>query len=451
MPLADLLHTNPDAEKVVRTPTLRHTEAALLLSRVHRIDTSPTAVRRWRAANGVAITEQAPEAKQTKKGDPQASIRAEESPDGLTVYHDSWPVQLDGDLRPLVEFFGYNPDHFIVIDDSVKMSKWQTSKGTDSGGRDVLWLYSYKARFQRVSEPLQSAEDAQAVADSIRAFKPRKSPAFHPDRPQVTYVHQQGDEQIGKAEGGGLPGVISRTEDVVQQSYERLKHLLKSNPNIEGILDVANGDTVENIFGHYPSQQRTTDTLRRQFQAGRDLDLMRTEAFAEFGLPMTKAYCTDNHGEMRQSIGMAPFTSESDNLTLILAESVRDVLARSPLADLITWHIPHDQWWTLLTVSGLNVAVGHGHKAKGTLEKWVRDQRDYLHFHHNFKAQLALLGHRHHFHAQDISGTTLLQTPSLDGGSPYFAAMSGNTSRSGVITYLAGPQFNQYFSDLTVI
>jgi hypothetical protein len=148
---------------------------------------------------------------------------------------------------------------------------------------------------------------------------------------------------------------------------------------------------------------------------------------------------------------MAPFTSESDNLTLILAESVRDVLARSPLADLITWHIPHDQWLTLLTVSGLNVAVGHGHKAKGTLEKWVRDQRDYLHFHHNFKAQLALLGHRHHFHAQDISGTTLLQTPSLDGGSPYFAAMSGNTSRSGVITYLAGPQFNQYFSDLTVI
>jgi hypothetical protein len=447
MSLAQQVHTHAEALKVLRDPRVTHTEASKTLWNAFSIATSSTAVRRWRSNNDWERAEETTPAAPAAEG---SSVRAEEDTQGLTVYHDSWPVQLGEDLSPLIEFFGYDPKHFLVVDDSVKMSKWQSSKGTEDGGRDIIWLYSYKARFQRIQEPINEVDDLDEAVARIRRFAPKRRniPVLSED---VVYVHQQGDEQIGKREGGGIDGVTQRTEDAIQQSYDRLRGLLKRNPNISGILDVANGDTVENIFGHYPSQQRTTATLRKQFKAGRDLDLMRTQALAEFGLPITKVYCTDNHGEMRQTIGLAPYTSESDNLTLILAESVKDVIDRSVLADQITWKIPHDEWWTLVTVAGLNIAVGHGHKATGKLEEWVRKQRDYLHMHHDFRANLALLGHKHHFLAQDISGTTMIQTPSLDGGSPFFAAMQGNVSQSGIVTYLAGKQFNQFFTDLVVL
>jgi hypothetical protein len=53
--------------------------------------------------------------------------------------------------------------------------------------------------------------------------------------------------------------------------------------------------------------------------------------------------------------------------------------------------------------------------------------------------------------ALDVSGTTMIQTPSLDGGSPFWEAISGDYSRPGVVSYLAGLQYNQYFSDLVVL
>lgn len=453
MALAEMLHTYPEGLRVLRDRSIGHTVAVFRLADLG-IDTSSTAVRRWRSHNDIYLD---PKTATTKSqavspAAPQGSVRAEEDVEGLTVYHDSWPVQLGEDLSPLVEFFGYDPQHFEVVDDSVKMSKWQQSKGTEDGGRDVIWLYSYRAKFRKVQEPLDVNDDLDSALERVNKIKLIRRTLGAGLGEPVVYVHQQGDEQIGKREGGGLAGVTERIEDTVQRSYERLQWLLKKGANVTDILDVANGDTVENIFGHYPSQQRTTATLRKQMKAGRDLDIFRTTAFAEFGLPMTKVYCTDNHGEMRQSIGLAPFTSESDNLALILAETVKDVLDQSSIGDQIHWRIPHDEWWTLVDhLPGLNIAVGHGHKAVGKLEVWVKNQRDYLHFHHDFRADLALLGHKHHFLTQDISGTTLLQTPSLDGGSPFFAAMQGNVSRSGALSYLAGPQFNQHFSDLVVL
>jgi hypothetical protein len=331
------------------------------------------------------------------------------------------------------------------------MSKWQSSKGTEGGGRDVIWLYSYQAKFRKIVNPIDVVDDLDSVLAKVSAYKPAKrTPGSTPLEP-IAYVHQQGDEQTGKGLGGGLSGVVGRAQDVVDRSADRLKALLKTHPNITSIVDAANGDVVENIFGHYPSQQRTTDTLRKQFSTGRWMDINRTTTFSSFGLPISKVYCTDNHGEMRQSIGMAPFTSESDNLTLILAESVRDVLDQSDVSDQITWYIPHDEWWTLLTVEGLNIAVGHGHKAKGAIGQWVKNQRDNLTVHKDFRPHLALLGHKHHFMALDVSGTTMIQTPSLDGGSPFWEAISGDYSRPGVVSYLAGLQYNQYFSDLVVL
>ena len=377
--------------------------------------------------------------------------KAEITAEGVTVYHDSWPVEIGDDWAPLLVFFGLDPDAFDVDQDSVRISKHQQSKGLDDGSRDVIWLYAYRARFVRKASGTGLEEDVDAIRAEVRRWRPRRTPGAGLGAP-VTYVHQQGDEQTGKSEGGGLDGLRRREEDVLQRSVDRLAQLLKRGANVEAIFDCANGDRAENIFGQYASQARTAATLRRQLKLSRDMDLARTRALCDFGLPVTKAYTTSNHGEIRQVIGMAPFTSESDNLDLIIAESVRDVLEQTPVADQVTWLIPHDEWWTLTTLSGVPVGVTHGHKAgRKRLDVWVREQRDYLLFHRQHRMAVAFLGHKHHGYVEDIAGTWAIQTPSLDGGSPYFEALTGNRSASGAISLLVGAGLPVGWSELVVI
>ena len=38
--------------------------------------------------------------------------------------------------------FGLDPEHFSILDDKVRMSKWQSSKRLENGDRDVIFLYS---------------------------------------------------------------------------------------------------------------------------------------------------------------------------------------------------------------------------------------------------------------------------------------------------------------------
>lgn len=379
---------------------------------------------------------------------PNGKNFAEEA-DGIGVLqvHD-WPVYLEGDYGPLLEFFGFNPAEYEVAD-GVKVGKWQQSKRLDNGDRDTVWLYSYKANFRRRSQEQVLADDELELL-AARVRKPRRIPGTGIGEP-VTYVHHQGDEQVGKAEGGGLEGLLERENQVLEASLLAVKRLRKSGINIEAIADVSAGDRVENIFGHYPSQARTTATLRKQIGFAVDMDLERLEAFSMFDVPIKAMRTPSNHGELRQVIGQSPYTSASDNLDLTIAEMVERVIKRTHLSDQVEWFIPHDEWITTAILSGVPVGLTHGHKVSGKVTEWVRKQRDYLLFHHQIRIRLMLMGHLHHAHLEDVGGTTLIQTPALDGGSPYFEAISGTRSAHGALGYVVGEHLKAGFDHLTVL
>jgi hypothetical protein len=50
------------------------------------------------------------------------------------------PIELRSDWDDVLRGFGLDPAEFYVVDDTVRMSKWQQSKRTESGDRDVVWL-----------------------------------------------------------------------------------------------------------------------------------------------------------------------------------------------------------------------------------------------------------------------------------------------------------------------
>lgn len=381
---------------------------------------------------------------------------AEVTSDGATVTTGA----LDGpltDWAPILRMFQLDPDVFEVVDDTVRMSTWWQSARAKDGDRDKVQLWSYKARFRRITPADRALDlDAQEARRWVRSWEPEstttrvRSGRANLNAP-VTYVHHQGDEQSGKAEGGGIAGLAQREADVLQRSIDHLRELLKAGHNIEAIADLSAGDRVENIVGHYASQPRTTDTLRNQLKYARDADLARTKAFAAFDLPIVKVYTPSNHGEMRPGTGLSPLTSASDNLDLIIAESVRDVTDETDLFGQLEYVIPHDEWLTKFTLSGVNCGLSHGHKAgKGKpILKWVAEQRDYHHFHHGFRMELVMTGHLHHGHIEDAGGTWLIQPSALDGGSPYFEASTGTKSAHGALGYLVGKDAPWRWSHMT--
>lgn len=380
---------------------------------------------------------------------PKQRNHAEASGDEGTLEVFDYPVRLEGDYSPLLEFFGFEPAEWEVLE-PVRVGKWQQSKRLENGDRDTVWLYSYRARFQRRSPAqVMAEEELDRLAQRVR-MKPRRSVGAGLGEP-VTYVHHQGDEQAGKREGGGLEALAQREHEVLERSLQNVQRLRKAGVNVQAIADVGAGDRIENIFGHYGSQGRTTATLRKQIGFAVDLDTERLEAFAQFGLPIVAMRTPSNHGEIRQVIGQSPYTSASDNLDLTIAELVRRVMDRTALGPQVQWHIPHDEWVTTAVLSGVPVGLTHGHKVKGSPADWVRKQRDYLHFHHDIRIRLMLMGHLHHAHIEDIGGTTLIQTPSLDGGSPYFEALTGTRSAHGALGYVVGEHLRTGFDLLAIL
>ena len=384
---------------------------------------------------------------------PGEAPHAEEERGTLTLYHDSWPVVLEDNYDEFIRFFGYNPENWVV-EDPGKMSKWQQSKGNDDGTRDIIWLYSYKGvKFRRKTEDdILTEKQIERVLKRVRKWDPpiRRTLGNGLGAPE-TFTHHQGDEQTGKSEGGGIEGLEKRETAALEKSLDYCKKLMKFGVNIEQIGDVSSGDRMENIFGHYPSQGRTTDTLRKQYEYATEAEVRRIKAFAEFGLPIVLPRTPSNHGEIRQAIGMAPFTSESDNLDLMLAESVKRVLMESAIADQLTWVIPHDDYTTLFDLSGVNCALTHGHKVKGRVDTWVEKQQAHLSFHKDYKVKLFFMGHLHHYYSEDINGTTVMMSPALDGGSPWILASSGKFATPGLLAMTVSPIYPMGFSHLTAL
>jgi len=358
---------------------------------------------------------------------------------------------------PVMRLLGIgDPENWVVVDDTVRMSTWQTSKRTEDGSRDIVNLYAYKARIARKTEDQRLGEDeiAEKLANmKTRGYRLTRRTPGSGLGPAVGWCHHQGDEQAGKDKNnGGLATLEEREFDVLERSLAAVKYHMKKGVNVQGILDNSAGDRIENIFGHYASQGRTTHTFRNQFSYAVESDIARTEAFAELGLPITKVYTPSNHGEMRTVQSAAPAASDSDNWDLIIAEDVKRVLDRSPLSDLITWEIPHDSWMTLVSFMGVNIGASHGHKADGkNLQRWALGQRDMFNFHEDFRMQIMLLGHKHHFHIEDVGGTVLIQSSTLDTGSRYFEAGMGNRSIGGALGFLVGEPYKTGFDALTFL
>jgi hypothetical protein len=356
----------------------------------------------------------------------------------------SAPIELSSDWDKVLEGFGLDPSIFYVVDDTVRMSKWQQSKRTESGDRDVVWLYSYRARFARRS-PEASETDISQLRAKIDKWRPRASVSVKTDEAPCTFLINWADWQIGKSEGGGVAATVDRVQKSIDDCLARIKELRKAGRNIEKVAIFNMGDPSEGCDGNY-SSQRFTVQLNLRAQLNLVLDLW-TQGVASLQ-PDIFASVLCNHGEWTRNGGSKPVTGDSDNVGGYLGDTLERVFNGSGPTE---WHIAHDQMVQALTLSGVAVAITHGHKIAGKEFEWLRGQAQRIQYETGEMPRLWITAHKHHLAVEDFGAFWRFQCPSLDGGSKWYADSSGKWSTPGTLTMLVGTHDARGWSDMAVL
>lgn len=358
------------------------------------------------------------------------------------------PLELSGDWSGVLRGFGLDPDVFEVVDDTVKLSKWQQSKGLEDGTRSTIWLYSYTARFTRKA-PSLTESDLQSTRDRIAKWKPRK-PQPTRDGVPCTYLVNLADLQLGKSQGGGIDGAIERIENALERSVEQLVHLRKRY-NVERVMVANMGDPIESCQQNYPSQLHTVKANLRE-QMGLALDVL-VKTIEVHGADDFLSVLS-NHGEFNRK-GGRQVTGDSDSADGFFGDELRRLFDRTPDVGPTRWLIPHDEMTMLADLSGVKVAFAHGHKIPSQAQEsdWLKGQSIRLLREQGSEPRIWVTAHLHHLNVRDYGPWFRFQCPSLDGGSKYFTDSfgKGEWATAGLLTMLVGNHDRRGWSDLAVL
>jgi hypothetical protein len=368
--------------------------------------------------------------------------------DGGEIYTGVLDSPIADDWTPILRSFGLDPDVFMVVDDKVKMSKWQQSKRTESGDRDVIWLYAYKAVFKRKAGLVLADSEFEKYRKEVKNFKPKK-PIKTSDAQPTTFVVNWADWQLGKSAGGGIKSTVKRIEESFQKTVDRINDLRKLGRNINEIAIVNMGDPVEACTGHYASQEFSVQaTQRQQLLLALDLWTIGLKTLSDYSDNITFIGTLSNHGEWQRRNGKQ-FTTDSDSADGFLADAIKRIFSES--AYKINWVIPHDEMCVQTELSGVPIAFTHGHKISGKEIDWLRGQSIKLLRDHGKEPKLWVTAHKHHVKVDDFGPWWRFQCPSLDGGSKWYEDLAGAWSTPGTLTFLVGQHDKNYWSDIAVL
>ena len=354
------------------------------------------------------------------------------------------------DWARIFERFNLDPASFDIVDDTVRCSTWQQSKALEDGTRDVVQLFSYRARFRR---KVAGLADVNALTESLRAWKPepRQVPRGLRANTPLTMFIGWADWQLGKGEGDGTKGTTQRVLGSFEATADRIKALQGQGLNIERLLIANMGDHTEAVTGHYTSQTYSVDLNQRdQLNLAIELNLTGIKALAPLVRHATYAACLCNHGQWQRLAGKA-ITDDADNSTGFIGDTLKTVCDLHPSLAHLDWIIPRDEMITTGTFSGVNVAMGHGHKIGSNEETWLAKQAQWLQATQDFRPHLWATAHRHTADLQDFGPYHRIQCTTNDPGSKSFTDGTGKFSTRGTTTFLIGEHNARRFSHYEVI
>ena len=329
---------------------------------------------------------------------------------------------------------GFDPKEFEIIE-PFEVRTWTANMGAG----ETEQFYYYKAKIIS-KNPISSKDfDYKNLLKEIKAYngQPQKIAG------NSSFVVCLSDWQMGKRDGDGTQGIVKRIEQMIPDVTARIKDLKKNGVDLANLYVFGLGDIVEGCDGFYPMQEFSVEyDLRRQKMIARRLLIKAIKTWAPLFKNVVVACVPGNHGENRKN-GKA-FTSFGDNFDVSLFYEAQEILSENPAFKKIKFIIPENELWITLDVSGTIIGLAHGHqfrtggryshqKAVAWLSGQAFGMTDVG------DSDILISGHFHHLFVVNEGKRTLMQCPSVDGGSEWFENMTGKTSYSGTLTFSITP------------
>lgn len=347
------------------------------------------------------------------------------------------------DDRDLIAGWQLDPDVWEIVGE-VNCRRWQTY--------DERWLHYFKANLQKRSAGVDRV-DIDKLCKLAEKRKPIKIPSTTGERRSM-YLSIC-DLQLGKTDmNGGTEGTVDFLLSALDRFGERVKELRRVGRPVDEIVIANNGDLVERIAGHYPSQQFMTDLdEREQMRLARRIFFRAIDLAAGLAPKVTVTSTICNHGENRQN-GKA-ISSPSDNLGHVIIESVEEACQQNPDRYGHVSFLYAKDFNIVHEVSGVTVCANHGHQVRGsgsgsaTMNKWWLKQ--IMGNQPPAAADLLITAHKHHFEMSEESGRTMFMSPASDPGSLWFTSASGASSPRGLLSLCIGDAYERGWGDMEII
>ena len=357
------------------------------------------------------------------------------------------------DHADVLRLLGVDPNVWRIVDETVRISRWQVSFRDEDGEMQTEWRHALRARITTRYDFTLSPDEFESLRDSIGTCP--KPPKVKPGT-GVTGFSSWADMQLGKSEGGGVKATLARVEEKLQAYVDLLA--LQSSLGIkhEALAVWQGGDPAEGCSGNYASQPFTVElNQRQQLVLAIDVFCHIIKTLAPLAPRLDFYTSHSNHGQWTRNGGSKPITGDSDTFDGALADTLERIFKYMPGYEHVHFHTPHDEPVTTGELSGVTVAFAHGHTAPGAadtvMEKWLDGQSRALIYKREQQPRLWITAHSHHFKAVDLGPYWWFQSPSLDGGSKWFTDRTGKWSTPGLLTMLIGEHDERGWSDLAVL
>lgn len=396
------------------------------------------------------------------------TLTVDATPDGgeFTGLVTTEPVRLgdyEGAFAKVYELAGLNPDEYRIVDDTVRFSAWEQSARAKDGARDRVTLYSYRARFQRITElDRRTAEVVEALAENLRRRRltVRRAPGTGLGEP-CAMTHLPSDWQLGKDEireadlEHGATGVEQTEWRVlrgVDAAKSRLKSLRRVGRNVTGIGIGFMGDPTENVADSYENQTHIIElNLTEQVLRALDLATYVCEELLPLATDEAAVWAVlCNHGQLARRGTKTNVTDDSDNVQNLIMRLLRDRIV-GPKLPAVAWHVPGAEMITTLDVAGVPVAAAHGHKIRGAEEAWLLKQTALLQAKRGTAPRVWLTAHRHSQNVLDLGAVHRIQAATADGGSKHFTDETAVYATPGTTNLLIGRHDERGFSDVELL
>jgi len=330
------------------------------------------------------------------------------------------------DWSGVLQMWGLDPEHFEVVE-PVLFNVWG----------DTLGILNRQWKGKVIRKGKKVNADIDDLIREIKKHKPRQQKQL---TGEASLVVVASDWQVGKRDGDGLKGLVSRWLQAIEDVEWRLKELKKLGRPIDSITVLCLGDLVEGCDGHYDIQTFTVEEDRRnQVKIARRLLRDALIRWSKLVPSITVAAVGGNHGENRKN--GKTFTTLNDNDDVALVEQVAEIFAANPEAyGHVRFAIPSEELSLTVEVHGKIIGISHGHLARnsgsveGKLKNWIAGQA--LGRQSIGDCDILVTGHYHTFKLADWGGVKWLQAPALDGGSVWWRQSTGEVADAGVLTFL---------------